>query len=78
MVIIDISYADDFLRHDILISRLEMVGINGSALKWRNSYIINRSLSVKLCNLSSDPPSTPWYPTLFGPMPTSIIYIYHL
>ena len=37
MVLINLSCAFDYLRHDILISILEMIGINGSALKWFNS-----------------------------------------
>ena len=55
MVLLDLSYAFDSIRHDILISRLGMIGINGSSLKWLKSYILNRSSSVKLCNISSDP-----------------------
>ena len=34
--------AFDYLRHDILISRLDIISINDSALKWLNSYMINR------------------------------------
>ena len=55
MILLDLSCAFDSLRHDILISRLEMIGINGSALKWLKSYILNRSSSVKFCDFSSDP-----------------------
>ena len=54
MVLLDLSCAFDSLRHDILISRLEMIGINGSALKWLKSYILNRSSSVKFYDFSSD------------------------
>ena len=61
MVLLDLYCAFDSLRHDILLSRLEMIGINGSALKWLKSYILNRSSSVKFCDLSSDP-----RPLLYG------------
>ena len=61
MVLLDLSCAFDSLRHDILISRLEMIGINGSALKWLKSYILNRSSSVKFCDFFSDP-----RPLLYG------------
>ena len=54
MVLLDLSCALDSLRHDILISRLEMIGINGSAFKEYKSYILNRSSSVKFCDFSSD------------------------
>ena len=36
MVLLDLSCVFDSLRHDIIISRLEMIDINGSALKWLN------------------------------------------
>ena len=61
MVLLDLSCAFDSLRHDILITRLEMIGINGSALKWLKSYILNRSSSVKFCDIFSDP-----RPLLYG------------
>ena len=55
MVLLDLYCAFDSLHHDILISRLEMIGIKCSALKWLTSYILNRSSSVKFCDFSSDP-----------------------
>ena len=61
MVLLYLSCAFDSLRHDILISRFEMIGINGSALKFLKSYILNRSSSIKLCDFSSDP-----RPLLYG------------
>ena len=42
MVLLDISCAFDYLQHDVFISRLEMIGINGSDLKYLNAYILNR------------------------------------
>ena len=54
MVLIDIACVCDSLRHDIILSRLEMIGINGSAPKWLSSYIINRSY-VKFFDFSSNP-----------------------
>ena len=61
MVLLDLSCAFDSLRYDILISRLEMIGINSSALKWLKYYILNRSSSVKFWDFSSDP-----RPLLYG------------
>ena len=74
MVLLDLSRVFDSLRHDILISRLEMIGINGSTLKWFNPYILNRS-SVKFCDLSSNHRPTLRCPTRLYPMSTSIIHI---
>ena len=53
-------------RRDILIWRLEMIGINGSAIEWLNSYILNRSSSV---DFYSDP-----CPLLYGVPQVSVIY----
>ena len=36
----------DSLRHDIPISRLDMIGIDESTLKWLKTYILNRAYSV--------------------------------
>ena len=68
MVLIDLSCAFDSLFHDILISRLEISGINGSDLKWLKSYILNRSSSVKFCDFSSDP-----RPLLYGVLQGSVL-----
>ena len=54
MILLDLSCAFNSLRHDILISRLEMIGINGISLKWLKSYILHRLSSVKFCDFSSD------------------------
>ena len=54
MVLLYLSCAFNFLRHDILISKLEIICINGSTPNWLKSYILNRSSSVKFCDLSSD------------------------
>ena len=54
MVLLDLSCEFDSLRYHILISRLRIIDIN-SALKWLNSYILNRPSSVKFCDFTSDP-----------------------
>ena len=55
MFFLDLSYELDFLRHGILISILDLFGINSSALKCLNVYILNRLPYVKFYELSSDP-----------------------
>ena len=50
MVLLDLYCTFDSLRHDILLSRLEMIGIIGRL----NSYILNRSSTVEVCYFTSD------------------------
>ena len=52
-ILLDLSCAFDSLSHSVLISRLEMIGIRGTVLKWFSSYILNRPSSVKICNFST-------------------------
>ena len=61
LILLDLSCVFDSIRHGILISRLEMIGINGSALKWLISYILNKSSYIKVCDFTSDP-----HPLLYG------------
>ena len=68
MVLLDLYCAFNSLRHDILISRLDMIGINCSVLKWLKSYILNRSSFVKFCDFSSDP-----RPLLYGVPQVSVL-----
>ena len=53
LILLYLSCAFDSLSHSVLISRLEMIGIRGTVLKWFSSYILNRSSSVKICNFST-------------------------
>ena len=48
LIILDLSYAFDTLDHNILISRLTLMGISGLALKWFTSYLTNRNISIMI------------------------------
>ena len=52
-IFMDLSKAFDTLNHEILLKKLQYYGINGTALHWFSSYLINRKQYVELNNTSS-------------------------
>lgn len=58
LVLLDLSAAFDTTDHDILLSRLEnVVGIQGTALAWFKSFLLNRTFSVNIGRDRSQPAS---------------------
>ena len=56
----DLSAAFNTIDHNISLSRLEHVfGIHGAALQWFSSYPSNRTQTVSINNLKSDPAPVP-------------------
>ena len=57
----DLSAAFDTIDHNILLNCLEHVfGIHGAALQWFSSYPSNRTQTVSINNLKSDPAPVPY------------------
>ena len=48
LILLDLSSAFNTLNHNILISRLIMMGISGLALKWFTTYLTNRNISIMI------------------------------
>ena len=57
LVLLDMSAAFDTLDHKILINRLMSIGITGTALKWFESYLNNRTSTVCIDNKYAPPQS---------------------
>lgn len=48
-ILLDLTASFDTIDHTVLLSRLEQyVGIQGNALKWFKSYLIDRSMVVSI------------------------------
>ena len=55
VILLDMSAAFDTVEHDILVQRLKSFGICGIALQWLTSYLTDRTQSVKVSDVTSDP-----------------------
>ena len=53
LLLLDLSAAFDSLDHNILISRLNSIGFNGTALHWLISYISSRTYSIYIKGIYS-------------------------
>jgi len=54
LVMLDLSAAFDTVDHDIMLHRLESIGISGLVLSWFSSYLSSRTQAVFLNGVSSE------------------------
>ena len=52
-ILLELSKAFDTIEHSIILKKLELYGIHGSALSWFQSYLSNRHMRVKCKTVSS-------------------------
>ena len=50
VIFLDLKKAFDTVNHDILLSKLAIYGIRGSALRWLNSYLAGR---IQYCQVNA-------------------------
>ena len=55
IVLLDMSKAFDSINHGILLNKLQDMGASISALQWFNSYLSNRTQTVRIHSALSDP-----------------------
>ena len=53
LALIDLSSAFDTLNHQLIIRRLEIIGLAGTALKWFSSFLSDRTFEIKINNTRS-------------------------
>jgi hypothetical protein len=77
VVLLDLKKAFDTVNHDILVRKLELYGINGSALTMIQSYLSDRKQKCQLGDvMSSERHVTCGYSTGIHPWSTSLPLIY--
>jgi hypothetical protein len=54
-VFLDLKKAFDVCSHDILLAKLQKMGIRGTALEWFKNYLSGRSQKVEINSTLSDP-----------------------
>ena len=54
LVLLDMSKAFDSIRHDILLQKLQALGVSSLSLDWFHSYLVGRSQRVRIHDAISD------------------------
>ena len=55
MILIDLQKAFDTVNHDILLKKMEFIGLSEETTRWFKSYLSNRKFKVHIKNTFSEP-----------------------
>ena len=55
MILIDLQKAFDIVNHDILLKKMELIGLPEETTKWFKPYLSNRKFKVHIKNTFSEP-----------------------
>ena len=55
VVLLDMSKTFDSIRHDLLLQKLQSIGVASSSLEWFHNYLSGRSQRVRIGDAISDP-----------------------
>ena len=55
LVVLDLSAAFDTLDHSTPLRRLRAIGLSQTVLAWFTSYLVGRTNSIKICDVTSAP-----------------------
>ena len=55
IILLDMSKAFDSIRHDLMLSKLQSIGVSNAGCDWFGSYLSQRSKVVNVANSVSDP-----------------------
>ena len=53
--LLEMSKAFDSIRHDLMLSKLQSIGVSNAACDWFGSYLSQRSQVANMANSVSDP-----------------------
>ena len=67
LIFLDLSKVFDTLSHELLLNKMELYGVRGTALSWFGDYLANRSLRAKcIDNTNNKQIFSSNYPVKFG------------
>ena len=60
MILIDLQKAFDTVNHDILLKKMDFIGLSEETIKWFKAYLPKRKFKVHIKNTFSEPGKLLW------------------